>query len=326
MSAKGSSPLPPPGWPGCPPPPPGGSSPSPPGARPSAGIGMALKSLRISSLPPVRSLTSSRVSLRSTLFSPRITFSSISCPTVSLSSVRYKSDEFLIMTPSMPTMTSPRMRRPFSSLDVALTPARHAGPPSLASSTSTPPRPSCSTAASGAKVIPRIGRVTRPNLMIWSTIPDTMSDGSANPTPEDDPLELYIAVLIPMSRPELSRSGPPELPGLMAASVWMMPSMGRPVLPDWISRPRPLITPVVSVWSSPNGFPMAYTRCPTSRSELVPMGKGRISCVACLSPALEKSTLRTAMSLSSSKPTTFAGYTSWLANVTLTSLAPLMTW
>ena len=29
------------------------------------------------------------------------------------------------------------------------------------------------------------------------------------------------AVLIPMTAPEASRSGPPLLPGLMAASVWM---------------------------------------------------------------------------------------------------------
>ncbi len=33
------------------------------------------------------------------------------------------------------------------------------------------------------------------------------------------------------------------LPGLIAASVWMTPWMGRPVLPELISRPVPLMTP-----------------------------------------------------------------------------------
>ena len=33
------------------------------------------------------------------------------------------------------------------------------------------------------------------------------------------------------------QQGPPELPGLMAASVWITFSMGRPVLPELISLP-----------------------------------------------------------------------------------------
>lgn len=41
-----------------------------------------------------------------------------------------------------------------------------------------------------------------------------------------------------------------RVPGLMAASVWMTSWIGRPVLPLLISRPVPLITPLVSVWSS----------------------------------------------------------------------------
>jgi hypothetical protein len=35
------------------------------------------------------------------------------------------------------------------------------------------------------------------------------------------PLWEKIAVLMPTSRPFMSTSAPPELPGLMAASVWM---------------------------------------------------------------------------------------------------------
>ena len=39
-----------------------------------------------------------------------------------------------------------------------------------------------------------------------------------------------IAVLTPISRPAESRSGPPELPGLMAASVWITLAISRPPL------------------------------------------------------------------------------------------------
>lgn len=62
--------------------------------------------------------------------------------------------------------------------------------------------------------------------------------------------------------------------GLMAASVWMTSWMGLPVLPLLISRPIPLITPVVSVWSRPKGLPMAYTRWPTCRRTGVGGGGG----------------------------------------------------
>ena len=43
----------------------------------------------------------------------------------------------------------------------------------------------------------------------------------AKPTPWLPPERLKMAVLMPISRPSMSTSAPPELPGLMAASVWM---------------------------------------------------------------------------------------------------------
>ena len=66
---------------------------------------------------------------------------------------------------------------------------------------------------------------------------------------------------MPTRRPALSSSTPPELPGLIAASVWITP---RIVFPPpsgsvTISRFSPLMTPVVSVWSRPKGLPMAKT-------------------------------------------------------------------
>ena len=91
----------------------------------------------------------------------------------------------------------------------------------------------------------------------------------------------------------------------MAASVWMTPLMGRPVTPDCISLPRPLTTPVVSVWSSPKGLPMAYTRWPTWRVRLLPRGKGR-SLAVDGTPRPFSTSFSTATSLSWSKPTTRA--------------------
>ena len=49
----------------------------------------------------------------------------------------------------------------------------------------------------------------------------TIEAGMAKPTPEDDPEREKIAVFMPITSPSMSTSGPPELPGLIAASVWM---------------------------------------------------------------------------------------------------------
>ena len=66
------------------------------------------------------------------------------------------------------------------------------------------------------------------------------------------------AVLIPTTLPRESTSGPPEFPGLSAASVWMTASISRP---DWerMVRPSALTTPDVTVDANPNGFPIAIT-------------------------------------------------------------------
>jgi hypothetical protein len=112
----------------------------------------------------------------------------------------------------------------------------------------------------------------------------TVSTGMENPTPDDAPEGEYIAVFTPIKFPELSRSGPPLLPGLIAASVCITSCIGRPVAAELISRRKPLgaseettkqrlsvhcnmnetnmnqldkkmfhlITPVVRVWSRPN--------------------------------------------------------------------------
>ena len=50
-----------------------------------------------------------------------------------------------------------------------------------------------------------------------------MSIGTAKPMPTLPPPPVPVSIweLMPMTRPAASISGPPELPGLIAASVWM---------------------------------------------------------------------------------------------------------
>jgi hypothetical protein len=45
--------------------------------------------------------------------------------------------------------------------------------------------------------------------------------GTANPTPSAVPDSLRIWALIPITCPRASNIGPPELPRLMGASVWI---------------------------------------------------------------------------------------------------------
>ena len=75
-------------------------------------------------------------------------------------------------------------------------------------------------------------------------------------------------VLMPIIRPAVSRSGPPEFPGLIAVSVWIM-SLITEFDEVLMGRPSAETIPVVSVRSRPKGFPIARTFWPTlSPSEL----------------------------------------------------------
>ena len=65
-----------------------------------------------------------------------------------------------------------------------------------------------------------------------------VSIGTAKPMPTLPLLPLppvAICELMPITRPAASISGPPELPGLIAASVWMTSSISKP-LGAWIVR------------------------------------------------------------------------------------------
>ena len=61
---------------------------------------------------------------------------------------------------------------------------------------------------------------------------------------------------MPSRLPLTSTSAPPELPGLIAASVWM--KFSKVLMPSWL-RPSALTMPQVTVWPTPNGLPIAST-------------------------------------------------------------------
>ena len=77
--------------------------------------------------------------------------------------------------------------------------------------------------------------------------------------------DWMMAVLMPITRPRLSSSGPPLLPGLSAASVWITLSTRWPVMLRSV-RPSALITPAVTVESKPNGLPIATTSWPDAQA------------------------------------------------------------
>ena len=54
-----------------------------------------------------------------------------------------------------------------------------------------------------------------------STIGAAISAGIAKPMPTLPPEGEKIALLMPITLPRMSNNGPPELPRLMLASVWM---------------------------------------------------------------------------------------------------------
>ena len=69
---------------------------------------------------------------------------------------------------------------------------------------------------------PSQGRSTvLPPRSAEATTTRTMLEGMAKPMPCEPPERERIMLLMPTSRPSRSTSAPPELPGLMAASVWM---------------------------------------------------------------------------------------------------------
>ena len=117
----------------------------------------------------------------------------------------------------------------------------------------------------------------------------------AKPTPSKPPDSEAIWALMPITVPRASRSGPPELPGFMAASVWIASSMVY-----WfgasMGRPMPLTMPDVALMPTSRGLPMAMTGSPTPTASESPSVSGS-------SASRGASTFMTATSVEGSSPT-----------------------
>ena len=80
------------------------------------------------------------------------------------------------------------------------------------------------------------------------------------------------AVLMPTTSPCASRRAPPELPGLIAASVWMRLLIWVPSW-TWMVRPNAEMIPAVTEFVYvPSGLPMAIASWPTFAVDEFPIG------------------------------------------------------
>ena len=105
--------------------------------------------------------------------------------------------------------------------------------------------------------MPMYGRASSLPATACSMIGRAMSIGIAKPMPL---LPDAIAVLMPMTLPSASSSGPPELPGLIAASVWMRLLSGLSEPSVVIDRPVADTMPLVTEFEYvPSGLPIAMT-------------------------------------------------------------------
>ena len=118
---------------------------------------------------------------------------------------------------------------------------------------------------------------------------------------------------MPITSPLRLNSGPPELPGLIATSVWMNGTK----FSCGSERPFALMIPAVTLFSKPNGEPIATTHSPT----LSLFGSPNFT--DCRPAA---SILITATSVRRSAPITFALNSRLSLNLTVISSAWSTTW
>ena len=163
--------------------------------------------------------------------------------------------------------------------------------------------------------IPSHGLTTLPLPKICCTTRFTALIGIANPTPC---AKGIMAVFIPITCPLMSASGPPELPGLIAASVWINPSKMNSA--QGIGRPNAPITPseAVDPPGSPRVLPIASANCPTfSESESPRVAAGRFETLRALIRAMS-----VAGSVPATSPSKLRPSLRWI----WTLEAPSMTW
>ena len=146
-----------------------------------------------------------------------------------------------------------------------------------------------------------------------------VSTGTAKATPTlASTPESAIWAGIPTRAPVASRSAPPELPWLTAASVCTAPVIVKPLGASML-RPSPEAMPALADPWYPNGSPIARTGWPTLSDDESPSGMGSRS------PA-GTSMSSGATSVEGSVPTIFALTVSPEASSTFTAIAPSTTW
>ncbi len=124
-----------------------------------------------------------------------------------------------------------------------------------------------------------------------------------------------MALFTPTTLPSWVNSGPPELPWLIGASIWMNWSYG----PAPMSRPLADTMPAVTVPPRPNGLPIATTHSPGLTDAESPSSmNGNFR-----SPA---SSFSTARSVRASRPMILAASSVPSSSVTVTDFAPFTTW
>src|SRR5690606_1321421 len=95
-----------------------------------------------------------------------------------------------------------------------------------------------------------------------------VSIGTAKPMPMNTRCSVgfMIAVTMPITSPSAVTSGPPEFPGLAAASNWIRLVSSRSPSGERNSRRKPETMPALALGPMPNGNPTATTWSPPARS------------------------------------------------------------
>ena len=159
---------------------------------------------------------------------------------------------------------------------------------------------------------PRAGLTEEPRVK-KAVRPAALDEAAINDKEMFEPVGETSMSLMPTSSPRALTSAPPELPWLMAASVWMNDST--PLAP--MERALAETIPAVTVLLSPSGLPTASTHSPTFRSSLL-----AIAIVGRFLP----STLMRARSVVLSVPTMRAENSRLSLSVTVSSSAPSTMW
>src|SRR4051794_39030958 len=129
---------------------------------------------------------------------------------------------------------------------------------------------------------------------------------------------LTPAVLIPTTWPAALTSGPPELPGLMAASVCRRPDSVSVSVEIVRSLAETIPSVTVGLLPRSRALPMASTSSPTCSVEVSASASGVAPCTSAI--------FRTATSCVGSVPTTVASSVVPSENVTVIEEAPSTTW